>query len=174
MVSKKKSKGKARKAAKALREQAEHQRGAVCYHGYWKEERYVTEFVKAFLVEYNDADKWGRDLHTALKGASKSTYEKNEKYAEVWEDVEKLEVVISCFLFAATRHVLNGIIPQASVNVCIANYLEQHIIACVFRKSQSAIAGHKIAERMDADIHTLVSYLRRRIPARAWIKNTKR
>ena len=49
MVSKKKSKGKARKAAKALREQAEHQREAVCYHGYWKEERYVTEFVKAFL-----------------------------------------------------------------------------------------------------------------------------
>ena len=124
MVSKKKSKGKARKAAKALREQAEHQRDAVvCYHGYWKEERYVTEFVKAFLDEYNDADKWGRDLYTALKGASKSTYEKNEKYADVWEDVAKLEVVISCFLFAATRHVLNGIIPQASVNVCIANYL---------------------------------------------------
>ena len=74
MVSKKKSKGK---AAKALREQAEHQRDAVvCYHGYWKEECYVTEFVKAFLDEYNDADKWGRDLHTALKGASKSTYEK--------------------------------------------------------------------------------------------------
>ena len=96
MVSKKKSKGKARKAAKALRGQAEHQRdnaleaqigrmkiNDTCYHGYWKEERYVTEFVKAFLDEYNDADKWGRDLHTALKGASKSTYEKNEKYAEV-------------------------------------------------------------------------------------------
>jgi hypothetical protein len=88
MESKKKSKGKARKAAKALREQAEHQRDAVCYHGYWKEKRYVTEFVKAFLDEYNDADKWGRDLHTALKGASKSTYEKNEKYAEVWNDLK--------------------------------------------------------------------------------------
>ena len=81
-------------------------------------------------------------------------------------------MVISCFLFAATRHVLNGIIPQASVNVCIANYLEQHV-ACVFRESQSAIAGHKIAELMDADIHTLVSYLRRCIPCSCLDKKYK-
>ena len=72
----------------------------------------------------------------------------------------------------STRHVLNGIIPQASVNVCIANYLEQHV-ACVFRKSQSAIAGHKIAELMDADIHTLVCYLRKRIPCTCLDKKYK-
>lgn len=177
MVSKKKAKGKARKAAKALREQAEQQRetsaletqksgrvkinDAVCYHGYWKEERFVTEFIKAFLDEYNDPTK-GRDLKESLEGARKATYE-NAKYAVVWKDEDKLELVISCFLFVATRHVLNGITQQASVNVCIANYLEQHV-ACTFRHTQSVIAGPKISELLDADIHTVVSYLRKRIP----------
>ena len=143
MVSKKKIKGKARKAAKAAKEQAEQDRDnslqvqlqlrrtqindAVCFHGYHPptaaDDRIVREFILAYLEEYNDEDKWDRNLKTALKGSFEATF---EKYAAVWTNLETLELVISCILFVATKQVLSGNIPQAKINACVGNFFEQH------------------------------------------------
>jgi len=192
MVSKKRAQGKARKAAKAAKAEAKkkedsEQQGeatleaqigrmqindAVCQHGDYPskaDERIVTEFIYAYLAEYNDENKWGIDLATALKGAYKATI---GKYAAVWGNLDKLEFVISRFVFFATRYVLNGDIPQACINVTIANYFEQ-FIACTFRNSQPSIDGPKIFELHDADVHTLVSYLKKRIPCKCLDKKYK-
>lgn len=182
MVSKKKIRGKARKAARAAKEQAEQDRdnsiqvvqleipllcmqisGTVCLHGYHPtgaDDRIVREFIQAYLEEYNDEDKWDRNLKTALKGSQETTF---EKYSAVWTSVEKLELVISCILFVATKHVLNGNISQACINVCVGNFFEQHV-AVTFRRSQPSIEEAKMLELSNADSHTLVSYLRKRIP----------
>mmetsp|Transcript_3865 Transcript_3865/g.6685 ORF Transcript_3865/g.6685 Transcript_3865/m.6685 type:complete len:258 (+) Transcript_3865:177-950(+) len=192
MVSKKRAQGKARKAAKAAKAEAKkkedsEQQGeatleaqigrmqindAVCQHGDYPskaDERIVTEFIYAYLAEYNDENKWGIDLATALKGAYKATI---GMYAAVWGNLDKLEFVISRFVFVATRYVLNGDIPQACINVTIANYFEQ-FIACTFRNSQPSIDGPKIFELHDADVHTLISYLKKRIPCKCLDKKYK-
>lgn len=192
MVSKKKIKGKARKAAKAAKEQAEQDRdnslqvvqleiplpcmqinGTVCLHGYHPptgaDDRIVREFIQAYLEEYNDEDKWDRNLKTALKGSFETTF---EKYAAVWTNLEKLEWVISCILFVATKHVLNGNMSQACINVCVGNFFEQHV-AVTFRHSQPTIEEAKMLELSNADSHTLVSYLRKRIPCSCLDKKYK-
>eukprot|EP00984_Skeletonema_dohrnii_P021526 scaffold10783_cov133-Skeletonema_dohrnii-CCMP3373.AAC.3 len=117
------------------------------------------EFVIAFAYEFDNVVKVS-GFDNAFPIARRATW---EKFITVWESPAKMTSATSFYLANATQCVLNG---NTEFGHCYATYaacLEQWM-ACTVHKSQAAMDVYKILEIHIGDMHTLVSYLRRRIP----------
>lgn len=89
-----------------------------------------------------------------------------QKYLKVWEDSSKLELIKLCLLSRATKLLLEGLegsTEDSRFYASVARYLEEYI-ELYFLKTQTIFNWTKILELLKADEHTLVKYLRKRIP----------
>eukprot|EP00984_Skeletonema_dohrnii_P006800 scaffold2425_cov76-Skeletonema_dohrnii-CCMP3373.AAC.16 len=194
-ASRKKAKGKARKAAKAQKKEKEVEKATgvgqqedsfeaqmvrlqietlslsgcnnndngLCLHGFnIPKESSLVYFIQTFLAEYNAAIDAVRNMEMSFEIAQAATM---DKYSDVWDNIDSLEWVKSYFLSGATQRLLGGKQHKgACVDASFSNFLEQYV-AVEIHKSQANINWMKVVElQNDADEHTLVSYVRKRIP----------
>ena len=88
-----------------------------------------------------------------------------EIYAAVWEDVAKMEAVVSYCVAIGTDRILDGKDCYARRAARFACFFEQ-ILATSMQKKQPVINTQKVLELNCADNHTLVKYFRKRIPCK--------
>ena len=178
MPSRKKAKGKARKAAKEAKAKEEEESQAViaanqrqegsleaqlqrlivsqqCKHGCHSfsadEEKICLEFITAFIDTFNSQDNVGGGFITALHTTI-------VEYHDVYSS--KLEAIISIFLYNGTQCILDGDnYSKAQLYASFACYFEH-----MMDLKTATCDWAKIIELYDADHHTLVSYYRKRIP----------
>ena len=179
MPSRKKAKGKARKAAKAKEEEsravvnvtadqrqeesleARMQRliinGTLCRHGCpllsAAEEKICEKFISAYIASFHSEDDVGNPFATAYHATE-------EEYADVYDF--KLDSVISMLLANGTQRILDGDKRRAQFYACLVGYFEDYI-AVFLRKTGAMTNLTKLADLNDADDHTLVSFYRKRI-----------
>ncbi len=193
MVSRKKAAGKARKAAKAKAREAAEERNnnrevndeleqslaaqasrpyltapapiiqpVPCHHGiHLLYEGVPYQFARAFTKSFYEATRAGRPFGLCLVDAKNATMAMDE-FADVWNDSAKMKMVIAELLAFGTRGLLEGRYNHARAIATFARYLEQYI-AVELEQTQAFICWPKVEETYDADEHTLVEFLRRRI-----------
>ena len=143
-----------------------------CRHGCeleGNEARLCLEFVNAFNEEYRArACSGDNDLGLCLDAGWNAT-ETEDKFSDIWGSATKLR---SYYVAQSVQYLLNGndndndaLLRDASVAASFAKYFEQRIEVFIY-KTQPIIKWHKIAELQHSDIHTLVSFLRKRIPCK--------
>lgn len=128
MVSRKKAKGKARRAAKAKAKAND----AKCHHGLVPAHRRQShrEFLntsnnlktcKGFLQRFVQAfDAAGGNFPAAYHAS-------REENAEVWSDPYKMKFVISYLITCGTNKILEGHAKIASKYASLASYFEQYL-----------------------------------------------
>jgi hypothetical protein len=183
MASRKKSQGKARKARQAQAasvveaatlfqgvqidvNQPQEQRDEVettctCDHGYIPIEdgHICRKLIDACLRAADDARKRGEN---ALVAATKATM---QDYAEVFQDPDRLQLVISHFLMIGTNCILNGSNDDARWSASFAKYFQfvRDEVSHFRSGTEHAQGASKITELQSADEHTLVKFFRNRI-----------
>jgi hypothetical protein len=198
MPSRKKAKGRARKAAKAAKEQAvavANQDGSLearmqrltmddllrgnsgalqkCRHGFeleGREARLCFEFVKAFENALKALARAGdNDIASSLAGGTDATA---EKFSSVWNDLVMMEHVVSFCLASGAQYILDGKEGAVRFNAFIACYFEQ-FIAVFHKETLPSVNMTLIAELQWADMNSLVNYFRKRIPCKCLDKRYK-
>ena len=187
MASRKKSQGKARKARQA-QAQAKAASGTgpasllqgfqtdinppqerrdeiettyTCNHGcvIVEDGHICRKLIHACLRAADEALKRGEN---ALVAATKATM---QDYAEVFQDPDKLQLIISHFLMIGTNFILNGDNDNARWSASFAKcfqYVSDE--ASHFRNgTEQAQGASKISELQYADEHTLVKFFKRRL-----------
>ena len=131
-----------------------------CRHGYFVTDEHVIveDFTNTFVAGYSSIAA-GAIIGDAFRTATKAT---KEKYPEWWVDSSKMKQVISLLLFNGTQQVLDGDIKSAQCFASIACYLEEY--TAFILQTKATFAPTKSAELICADEHTLVKYLRQKIP----------
>lgn len=122
----------------------------------------VTGFLKAFVHEFDGA---GGDFLTAYHATKR-------QFANVWNDHSKMEFVVSFLVSSGTSKALEGNIKIASKYAALSSYFEQYVQVDLLN-TRAFPGWAKIKELYSADMHTLVSYLRRRIPCSCLDKKYK-
>lgn len=166
-ASRKKAKGKARKAAKAEQQQqaaaaASAGRGALhvqnnglplnnntrvkkCQHGFGTQSfsgwRICDSFMGPFMDAFNAS---GRHDDQDLRAAMDATY---DKFTEVWKDAAKLKWVISCFVANGTRYLLDGTGDGGEDEYAIMDYA----IIAYYLEEYVKVTLKRTKERMDWD-----------------------
>lgn len=84
----------------------------------------------------------------------------------------RMDKLVSQSLCDATHYVLIGNNNEAGVEASFAYYFEQYI-ATHLEKTQPAINWLGVAELQHGDLHTLVKFLRKRIPCKCLDKKYK-
>ena len=182
MPSRKKAKGKARKAAKEAREEESRavvnetvqqrqvqdesleaqvvQRRMICQqcrHGSpslsTDEKKICLEFIDAFIAAFNSQKDVGGGFTTATQATA-------IEYADVYSS--KLDTVVSMLLASGTQRILGGDNRQAQLYAALACYYEEYMAFAAYN-TKTMPCWTKIIELHDADDHTLVSYYRKRI-----------
>ena len=149
---------------KKAREGAE-QRGR-CRHGFdlyddVPEDDISKLFIDAFKESFDDVVESGeRSVAQCLVKARDATL---VEFADVWNDSAKLEIAMSFFLGLGTLQILDGDCDNAHLRAAYARYFEQHI-AVELERTQALYNWPKIIETNLCDRHTLVKFLRQRIP----------
>ncbi len=115
--------------------------------------RIVTGFLKAFVREFDGA---GGDFLTAYHATKR-------QFANVWNDLSKMEFVVSFLVSSGTSKALEGNINIASKYAALSSYFEQYVEVDLLN-TRAFPGWAKIKELYSADMHTLVGFLRRRIP----------
>jgi hypothetical protein len=200
MPSRKKKAGKARKAAKEAKAAEEEKEGddeeqdalesqmqrlaienllinagAVkkCHHGFEVESHgaLCLEFVKTFQQGYITKTQQSGEkcLVTCFLAGTVAT---KDKFAAVWDDATKMTNIVSHRVAHSTECILDGKENPARVIASIAYYFEQYI-ATHLEKTQPVMKWHQIAELQHSDLHTLVKFLRKRIPCKCLDKKYK-
>ena len=190
MPSRKKAKGKARKAAKEAKAKAEESQTMVEVAANQRQERSLA--AQLFRLEIGDVapQKCQHGLVHLSPGDQKiciecieafltalfsqddmvegflaaidaTETEYPQKYAEVY--ASKLDKVISIILNNGTQRILDGDKSIAQVYASVAGYFEEWI-AVNLHKSKDIVNKGKVFELNGADDHTLVQYYRKRIP----------
>ena len=189
MPSRKKAKGKARKAAKQAKAKEEESRAVVeaagqrqeesveaqlqrliinatspklCRHGLDQsssgEQKICLDFINAFKAPFHSADNI--DLGQVFLTAYDAT---KEKYPDVYDSKSKLDTVISMLLCCGTQLILDGDNRDAELYAMLASHFEEYM-AVEVHITKATASWSKIYELCDTDVHTLVSYYRKRIP----------
>lgn len=187
MPSRKKAKGKARKAANKAKEEEAHPAAAdqeislsltsqmqrlqledllrECNHGLSRhnDEAFCLGFIQAFEDAARfDANGRENDLDTIFNTTLEVI---QEKFAAVVKDAVKLKGAISFFLGQGAQLILEQGCDSGPARrfASFASCLEQGL-AVTYYESQPEMNTQKIAELTWADNHTLVSFFRKRIP----------
>eukprot|EP00984_Skeletonema_dohrnii_P033960 scaffold32284_cov140-Skeletonema_dohrnii-CCMP3373.AAC.3 len=135
-----------------------------CYHGYVPgEDHFIIEdfcktFVSGFISLGGEVDVGER---TTTLAYCKDT---REKYPKVGNDYSKMKLVVSLFLFQGTYHVLEGDIHSARLYAALALHLEDYFPFFFEDELEATLDAVKQIELLRADEHTLVKYLREKIP----------
>ena len=207
MVSRKKAKGKARRAAKEAKSAEEEEKmkstetkgvinelsermqqlqlnretmgsgdndnAAKCTHGvdlFHDDVAICVELMDRFEEVYCDSIYVKcQPRSESFSAAIDATY---EKYSAVWDDPAKLGRVVSLFVAEGTQNILDGNIRASRGMATLACFLELYVEVRSL-KSQSKMAWQRMAELGTADINTLVSFLRKRIPCKCLDKKYK-
>ena len=190
MPSRKKAKGKARKAAKEAEEaeakeeeshaavevaagqgqvqdeslEAQLQRlginAKLCKHGcdalLPDDQKICEDFIAAFTAVCRSSQSG--DLVERFSTAENAT--KNE-YPSVYSS--KLDTVVSILLCSGTEYILKKDKQAAGVAAMYASYFEEYIAVRV-HETKATVNWTKTFEMLGGDDHTIVSYLRKRIP----------
>jgi len=85
------------------------------------------------------------------------------QYREVWEDATKMELVIRFLLSSATVIFMMNDKNSAKVSASLACYFEEMAAATLY-ETKASPNFPKVWEMCNADDHTLVSFLKKRIP----------
>ena len=186
MPSRKKAKGKARKAAKEAKAKDEESRvvGAaasqqhvqesveaqmqrlminatsttMCSHGCPPLSPYEEEIFEGFINAFIATFRSVEKVGPALVIAHHTT---SDKYADVYDT--KLDTVISILLSGGTQCILDGNNETAQRDAMLACYFENYAAVCL-RNTQATSNMTKMPDLNGADDHTLVSYYKKRIP----------
>jgi len=190
MTSRKKANGKARRAAKAKANAAANHNDplgggvqlqmkdaplisdgtAKCNHGlvpshyHWQSrgeflktsnmlKQICQGFLHAFVYEFDSA---GGNFLAAYHATK-------EKFADVWKDLGKMSFVVSFLLACGTSKILEGKFKIARKYAALGSYFEQYVEVDLL-SIRVFPNWPKIRELYAADEHTLVSFLKKRIP----------
>lgn len=100
----------------------------------------------------------GLGLSAAIDGT-------NKLYSLVVDDPKKRKKISSSFIAASTTFVLNSEMNTASIFAFLASYYENHITHNVYKiKNLYSLLKSMDLNTVACDHHTLVSYLKKRIP----------
>mmetsp|Transcript_31481 Transcript_31481/g.53300 ORF Transcript_31481/g.53300 Transcript_31481/m.53300 type:complete len:275 (-) Transcript_31481:168-992(-) len=186
MVSRKKAKGKARKAKKeedkdahddssAAAAQRREQEGAEaqlqmqrllidslpppCKHGFdpFPAGHICDRFVRLYLETFNASS--GNNAANAILEAMAAV---DKKCPEVLHDSSKMKHILSYFSTVGTDHILNGDDDDARTTSAVIVVFEEFIASKV-NKTKAGVCTQKLMEMVIADDHTLVSFFRKRI-----------
>lgn len=122
--------------------------------------RFVFTFNEAFNVAACKYPYVEADLLSCLTAAKHTTL---REFANVWNDSTKMKMAISWFLFVGTQNILGGNYDDARDRALMVRYLEQYV-AVKLEQTQAQMNFPKLIEACHADMHSLVKFLRRRIP----------
>ena len=99
----------------------------------------------------------------ALEQCIQSAVNSTALHSGVWCNSNNMGIAISFLLFNGTNAIFNGDLPKARLIAAITSFFEQWL-AISLHKSQFDWYWPKIYELYNANLHTLVSYFRNRIP----------
>ena len=175
MVSRKKAKGKARRAAKKnevdaardpaflLKQVRLLQTKKECTHGWDPSEfpadhdcqKFIETAVKAFDPS---EDNSGKVVNAAVRATK-------EKYPDVWRDsIASMEWLVAAFISIASEGIIrNKDSSYCAIVITFSEFLKQHL-ECKIYKSQPLLYMARVNELIAADERRLVSYLKKRIP----------
>ena len=184
MPSRKKAKGKARKAAKEAKAKEGESRTVGEVAANQRQEGSLEAQLQRLVISDIAPQKCKHGLVQLSVGEEKICLEfidafitalfsrGNEGFFTAYEATKveyddvyasKLDSVISLLLANGTQSILKGDKRIARLHASMAYYFEDYI-AVGLRKSQAIISWAKVIELECADDHTLVSYYRKRIP----------
>ena len=149
-----------------------------CRHGVELEshdEKLCREVAAAFEGAYNTCFESGEDsISVSLKAGMDVVL---ERFAAVLTEVAKMKDFVSIYVADAVQDVLDGNIKVAQINTSFACYFEQFVanvlLASEKKKTVPVVDGHIIAELQSADMKTVVSFLKKRIPCNCLDKKYK-
>eukprot|EP00984_Skeletonema_dohrnii_P031601 scaffold24269_cov142-Skeletonema_dohrnii-CCMP3373.AAC.6 len=143
-------------SAIAEKEKIAKSKNQSCCHGCVPTEedvRVALTFGETFVTALHSVEKQV-DIWRLFAIAREAT---EVKYPEVWKNPAKLKMLVSFHLYMATQSVLEGEMIVAKTYTAIAFHLEE----CLAR---ATLSGAKLVELHRGDDHTLVQYLRKKIP----------
>ena len=170
MVSRKKARGKARKAAKKAKAEDEFaallpfslaQFKTRCTHG-WNHDEYANDHDCYKLIV--DVLKGFRRTDNTYKFLG-ATNEVMLKYPEITSDPSKLEWIASAFVSFGTELFLTEPYDKCACAyaVCYSDWIHQYV-ATRHKKSAPTISWTRLHELLFADKRRLIGYLKKRIP----------
>ena len=109
--------------------------------------------------------------------AFECSYEETKtKFAEVWNDPDKIQWVASRFITRGTNLILEGDYHAAACNAMLTSFFEQWAAIVIHESETQASCGWdnfralcdwaKMCELWQGDEHTLVSFFKKRIPCK--------
>ncbi len=136
--------------------------GNGCDHGWVETEDYriIADFAKTFVSGHQSVPRDAKmgERFEAGRRASK------EKYPEVWDDPSKLKRVVNYFISNGTQQVLKGNNYGARGYAFLACYFEEYI-SVYLHQTKGIMDATKVIELANAgDEHTVVKYLKKRVP----------
>ncbi len=175
MVSRKKARGKARKAAKMAKAEAEAEEEHVavkhislarlkdkdkCSHG-WSHDEYANDHDCYKLI--NDVLK-GFQFHRAGNNFMSAAHEATFKYPEILKDTAKLGWIASAFVSIGTELLTEEYDDCiCAYSLCYSDWILQYV-AYMHKKSVPGIYEARLRELVHADERRLIGYLKKRIP----------
>jgi hypothetical protein len=151
---------------------------AVCLHGFEVEANKVKlchDFSIEFDNGYNAKFNSGNTDLPSLFNAGWNAAVAEGKVDEICghgNDVAKFRQVVSYNVAEAVRLLLDGHDHSARILASFAYYFEERIAVYV-EETQPLIKWQQIAELQHGDLHTLVKFLRKRIPCKCLDKKYK-
>lgn len=119
------------------------------------------EFKKEFTRAYNDTvEAGGKNMMDCMLAGVTAT---EDKFVAVWNHTELVGYVSSCYVAQAVTLMLDGNDRIAGVVASIAYFLEESIATCI-KKTQPMVKWQRVLEASNVDLHSLVEFLRKRIP----------
>lgn len=120
------------------------------------------QFLNVFRTSYNDAldDAIPLELSDRLIAAEDATM---PEFEEMWCDEDKIDQAISFLLYEGSQALLDNDIDHAQGMATFVRYFEEYI-AVGMKQTQSLVNWPKIEETYEADVHTLVTFFKKRIP----------
>ena len=143
-----------------------------CRHGLQLksgEEQSCIEFLEAFQEAYGKSIIAGdNNMMANFNAGMKAT---KEQFASVWKDAEKLRQIVSCYVAEGAQYVLNRRDDDARAVAHFAHFFEE--MMQLLLKTQPTIDMQQAYELGWCDMHTLVSFFRKRIPCKCLDKKYK-